>query len=107
MMQTKKQSFIESLTNTAIGFTISFISTFGIFPLVGLHTSAQQNLLITVYFTLISILRGYVIRRWFNKKAKPERIIPHSYLYCFECEIETPIYEKNDEAICSNCGLIH
>ena len=27
-MQTKKQSFIESLTNTAVGFTISLMATF-------------------------------------------------------------------------------
>lgn len=67
-MQTKKQSFIESLTNTAIGFGISYISTFVIFPFVGLTTSAKTNLIITCYFTIISVVRGYVIRRWFNKK---------------------------------------
>lgn len=67
-MQTKKQSFIEALSNTAVGFCVSYASTFLIFPLVGMETSAGTNLLITVYFTIISIIRGYVIRRWFNKK---------------------------------------
>ena len=69
-MQTKKQSLIESLTNTAIGFVVSYASTFLIFPLLGMQTSAGTNLIITVYFTIISILRGYVIRRWFNKNPK-------------------------------------
>ncbi|TLP81377.1 hypothetical protein [Maribacter sp. ACAM166] len=67
-MQTKKQSFIESLTNTAIGFMVSFASTFLIFPLVGISTNAGTNLIITIYFTIISVLRGYALRRWFNYK---------------------------------------
>jgi hypothetical protein len=67
-MQTKKQSFLESVTNTAIGFIISLASTFVIFPLMGLHSTAGKNIVITLFFTLVSILRGYVIRRFFNKR---------------------------------------
>ena len=67
-MQTKKQSLIESLTNTFIGFAVSFASTFFIFPIMGMKTSVGSNFVITIYFTVISILRGYVIRRYFNKK---------------------------------------
>lgn len=28
-------------------------------------------------------------------------------LYCFECEIDMPVKEKNGEVYCSNCGLYH
>jgi len=69
MKQTKKQSFIESLTNVAIGYVVSLISLFLIFPLMGIESSISKNLLITLYFTVVSILRSYVIRRWFNKKT--------------------------------------
>ncbi|WP_210707378.1 DUF7220 family protein [Maribacter dokdonensis] len=68
-MQTKKQSFIESLSNTAIGFIVSYASTFLIFPLVGFESNGGKNLIITLYFTAVSILRGYVLRRYFNKKT--------------------------------------
>ncbi|MDA6072062.1 hypothetical protein NJT12_20765 [Flavobacterium sp. AC] len=27
--------------------------------------------------------------------------------YCFECEIEMPVKEKNGRLHCSNCGLRH
>jgi hypothetical protein len=67
-MQTKKQSFVESLTNVGIGYTISLLSLFFIFPILGIESSASKNILITCYFTAISIVRSYVIRRWFNKK---------------------------------------
>lgn len=67
--QTKKQSFIESITNTAVGFLISLAATFVIFPLVGYKTTVSKNIIVTLFFTAISILRGYVIRRYFNKKT--------------------------------------
>lgn len=37
----------------------------------------------------------------------PERLRPKIYLYCFECEIETPIKQKKGILSCENCGLIH
>jgi len=108
-MQTKKQSFIEAITNTAVGFGISYASTFLIFPMVGMHTSAKTNFIITVYFTIISIIRSYVIRRWFNKKTKLVTYPNNEpfLLYCFECEIDMPVTEKDGYMSCSNCGLIH
>jgi len=66
--QTKKQSFFESLTNVAIGYIISLLSLFLIFPLLGIESSLSKNLAITLYFTVISILRSYIIRRYFNSK---------------------------------------
>jgi len=70
-MQTKKQSLIESLTNTAVGFSISLAATFAVFPLVGITTSGGQNVAVTLFFTAISIARGYVIRRWFTTRDQP------------------------------------
>ena len=67
-MQTKKQSFIEAVSNTAIGFAISLVASFIIFPIVGIASSGKQNVVVVVFFTAISIIRGYVVRRYFNKK---------------------------------------
>lgn len=69
-MQSRKHSFIETVTNTAVGFIISLVSTFAIFPIVGIESSSGQNVVVTVFFTAISITRGYVIRRFFNNKIK-------------------------------------
>lgn len=108
-MQTKKQSFIEAVSNTAVGFLISYASTFLIFPLVGIKTSPGTNLVIVIYFTVISILRGYVIRRFFNKK--PSNIVENPqklwWLHCFNCETDMPVAEDNDNMYCTNCGLKH
>lgn len=68
-MQTKKQSFTEALVNTFIGFVISYASTFIIFPLMGFNSSPSKNIMITLFFTVVSIFRGYVIRRFFNSNS--------------------------------------
>tara|TARA_R110002096_G_scaffold397985_1_gene593978 strand:- start:112 stop:327 length:216 start_codon:yes stop_codon:yes gene_type:complete len=68
-MQTKKQSLIEAFLNTAVGFGISFASTFLIFPLMGFESSPGKNLIITLFFTVVSICRGYILRRFFNNRS--------------------------------------
>lgn len=70
MSQTKKQSLIEAITNTAVGFIISLLSISIILPIMGFESTTGQNLTLTVYFTFISIARGYILRRIFNKPRK-------------------------------------
>ena len=69
-MQTKKQSFIESLANVTVGFLITVISLHIIFPFLGIENHAGKNVLITLYLTVLSILRNYFLRRYFNRKQK-------------------------------------
>ncbi|WP_074407726.1 DUF7220 family protein [Aquimarina megaterium] len=67
-MQTKKQSFIESLANVSIGFFITMISLHIIFPILGIENNSGKNIILTIYLTVLSILRNYVLRRYFNRK---------------------------------------
>ena len=65
-MQSKLFSFIESLTNVFIGFFISIIANLLIFPLFGFYPTLSQATNIGIIYTLISILRSYLLRRLFN-----------------------------------------
>ena len=67
-MQSKKQSLIETLTNVGIGWFISFIANMLVLPLFGYNINLTDGVLISIIFTVISIIRGYVVRRWFNSK---------------------------------------
>jgi len=67
-MQSKKNSIIESVTNTVIGLVTSFIIQIIIYPLLNIPVSLNQNIIITFVFFAASVLRGYLIRRYFNKK---------------------------------------
>lgn len=69
-MQSKKHSLIESVTNIAVGYTIALCTQLVVFPLVGVEVSIGQNLMIGGYFTVVSLIRSYVIRRWFTKRTE-------------------------------------
>jgi membrane protein implicated in regulation of membrane protease activity len=66
--QTKKNSIIESITNTLIGIITTFIFSPIIYGMVGIKYTFSQLGMATILFTILSIARGYIIRRWFNKK---------------------------------------
>lgn len=65
-MQTKKMSLIETLSSVAIGYIISLAAQMIIFPIFGIKVSLTDNLLIGLFFTVVSIVRGYLVRRLFN-----------------------------------------
>ena len=67
-MQSKKQSLIESLTSTAIGIIIGILLNITILPIFGYPVSVVDSLWISIIFTIVSIVRSYIIRRWFNSK---------------------------------------
>ena len=61
-------SFIESLINIAIGYVINFTANLLILPLIGFHITITQNLFIGLLYTIISVARSYVVRRWFEAR---------------------------------------
>lgn len=68
MWQSRLGSLIESITNVAIWYSVAVISQILIFPLFGINISVGDNLLIGLYFTLISIVRSYLIRRYYENR---------------------------------------
>lgn len=67
-MQTKRHSLLEQVLNVGSGFILSsLVWQFVIIQWWDIHTSFSENLQITSVFTIVSIARGYVWRRLFNK----------------------------------------
>jgi len=66
-MQSKKRSFIEAVTNVLIGYLVAVISNLIVLPLFGYEVSLFDGFAIGVVFTVISLIRSYVIRRLFNR----------------------------------------
>ena len=65
-MQTKKKSIIESLVNTISGLIIGLSIQLLMYPILEIEVTIQQNLLLTSVFFIVSVIRGYIIRRLFN-----------------------------------------
>ncbi len=68
MTQTRIGSLIEAFVNVLIGFSINFAANLVILPLFGYTPSLWDNLQIGLLYTVVSIARSYIIRRWFNAR---------------------------------------
>ncbi len=64
--QSKVGSLVEAFVNILIGYSVAVISQIILFPFFDIHIPIQSNLYIGAWFTLISLVRSYVVRRWFN-----------------------------------------
>jgi hypothetical protein len=68
MNQTRLGSLIEAGMNILIGYGVALASQIIIFPFFGIHIPLSSNVAIGGWFTLVSLIRSYVIRRWFNAR---------------------------------------
>lgn len=68
MNQSRLGSLIEVLFNIAIGFAINWVANMWILPLYGFHITGGQAFSMGLIFTVISVVRSYVVRRWFNAR---------------------------------------
>jgi hypothetical protein len=66
MAQTRLGSFVEAWANIAVGFGINFTANLIVLPWFGFNATAGDAFGIGLVFTAISLVRSYVIRRWFN-----------------------------------------
>jgi hypothetical protein len=66
MSQTKLGSLVESGANIAVGFSINWSANMVILPWFGIPISGSKAFWIGVVFTAISLVRSYVLRRYFN-----------------------------------------
>ena len=66
MAQTKFGSFVEAWANIVVGFSINWCANMVVLPWFGFHLGGVTAFEIGLIFTVISLVRSYVLRRWFN-----------------------------------------
>ena len=69
-MQTKRQSLVETLTSVFVGWLIGVILNLTVLPLFDYNITVVDSLWVSLIFTTVSVIRSYVIRRFFNSKEK-------------------------------------
>lgn len=68
LMQTRRASLLESIANTSSGFVISWaVWALIVGPLYGIEKRTGDDLGIVAIFTVASLVRGFVLRRFFNR----------------------------------------
>lgn len=66
-MQSKKMSMIESNANALVGLVISWLFTYFCLPWFGLNPSGGTAIVITMCYFVLSVARGYILRRIFDR----------------------------------------
>jgi hypothetical protein len=71
MSQSPKQSIKEAGYNIVFGFVLNYIANLIILPLTdGIRPLALRCFIIGLWFTIVSITRQYIIRRWRVRKGE-------------------------------------
>ena len=66
-MQSKRNSAFEAATNVAIGYLVSVLANVLILPMFGYNVTIVDSFAIGLAFTIVSLVRSYVLRRIFNR----------------------------------------
>lgn len=69
-MQSRLSSLVEACINVLIGYGIALASQLVIFRMYGIHMPLADNIAIGAWFTGISLIRSYLIRRFFNARIR-------------------------------------
>ena len=78
--QTRAGSLVEAAANVGVGYLLALVTQAIVFPLFGIATTLGQDSLVAGVFTLVSLVRSYVLRRVFEGITRRPRIgsIPHA-----------------------------
>jgi hypothetical protein len=68
-MQSKTFAAIETFVNVLVGWVIAMLLNGSVFPMFGINIPMDVNLKVSVIFTIVAIIRGYSLRRFFNYLA--------------------------------------
>jgi galactitol-specific phosphotransferase system IIC component len=67
MTQSRAMSLIEAATNVVVGYVLAILTQLAVFPLFGIAAALGAHLAIGLAFVGISLVRGYLMRRLFER----------------------------------------
>ncbi len=66
MRQSRTMSLIEATANVVVGYVLAIATQLAVFPLYGIEAALGEHLAIGGAFVMVSLARGYVLRRLFE-----------------------------------------
>lgn len=65
--QSRTGAFVEAWTNVLVGYGISVAANLMVMPAFGFRITVADAAGMGLVFTVISVVRSYCLRRWFNR----------------------------------------
>lgn len=60
-------SLVEAATNVVVGYVLAIVTQLIVFPWFGIETSLAGHMAIGLVFVGVSLARGYLLRRLFER----------------------------------------
>jgi hypothetical protein len=67
MKQSRAMSLIEAVANVVVGYVLAIATQIVVFPWFGIETGLAEHLSIGLAFVAVSLVRGYLLRRLFER----------------------------------------
>ena len=67
-------SLVESVANVVVGYVLAIATQIVVFPIFGIQTALAEHLTIGLAFVGVSLARGYLLRRLFERIRARERV---------------------------------
>lgn len=69
-------SALEAFCGTGFGFALSILLQWLLFPALGHSFSLDENVMISLAFTALSVTRSFLVRRLFNRWSRAAAVSP-------------------------------
>lgn len=67
MTQSRAMSLVEAATNVVVGYVLAIATQIVVFPWFGIEAALVDHLAIGLAFVGVSLVRGYLLRRLFER----------------------------------------
>jgi hypothetical protein len=78
MTQSRAMSFVEAATNVVVGYVLAIATQIAVFPRFGMEVALVDHLAIGLAFLGVSLMRGYLLRRLFERIGVASRSGDHA-----------------------------
>ena len=78
MTQSRGMSLAEAATNVGVGYVLAILTQLAVFPLFDLEAALSEHLAIGMVFVGVSLARGYILRRLFERIRVASRSGDHA-----------------------------
>lgn len=69
MKQSRAMSLVEAVTNVVVGYILAILTQIVVFPWFGIEAALHEHFAIGLAFLIVSLARGYLLRRLFDAIA--------------------------------------
>ncbi len=81
--QSRVMSLVESKANVIVGYGVAVVTQIVVFPWFGIEVGLADNMKIGLAFVGVSLVRGYLLRRLFERWRCPQAMVDLRRRWCF------------------------